>query len=365
MPTSSREPSAEALEAAPQEVLRSSDQSIQLTVDSIPGLVFTTTARGVLEQVNRQLLQYFGKTIEELKDWAMTDTVHPDDLPHTVATWSRSVESGEPYEIEQRLRRADGVYRWFYCRALPIQDSCGHIIRWYGLLTDIDERKRAERRLRRAIKARYEAALGERTRIAQELHDTLLQGFTGITFKLRAIQRRLLERPAESRADLEDVLAQAETALRDARHMIWDMRSAELERRDLADAFEAAARQAVAGSSVGLVFNVSGERRRLPLEVETAALRMGREAVVNALKHAAAGRLEVQIEYGPRSLLLKVVDDGTGIAPGSVESATARGHWGIAGMKARAEGARGTLEIASVPGRGTSVSISLPTVPSG
>ncbi len=361
MPTSSREPSGEALEAAPQEVLRSSDQYFRLIVDSIPGLIFTTTAQGVLEHVNRQLLQYFGKTLEELKNWAMTDTVHPDDLPRVVATWTCSVESGEPYDLEERLRRADGVYRWFYCRILPIRDSDGHVIRWYGLLTDIDERKRAERRLRRAIKARYEAALGERTRIAQELHDTLLQGFTGITFKLRAIQRRLLERPTESSADLEDVLAQAETALADARHMIWDMRSAELEGRDLAAALEAAARQAVAGSSVGLVFNVSGERRRLPLEVETAAIRMGREAVANALKHAAAGTLEVQIEYNPRSLLLKVVDDGRGISPGSVEAATARGHWGIAGMKARAEGTRGTLDITSVPGRGTTVSISLPT----
>jgi signal transduction histidine kinase/ligand-binding sensor domain-containing protein len=216
------------------------------------------------------------------------------------------------------------------------------------------------RQLAAGMRARYQAALDERTRIAQELHDTLLQGFTGITFKLRAIQRRLMERPAESASALDDVLGVAEATLRDARHMIWDMRAAEVDGQDLADALERAARQALAGSSVELAFSVSGDRRRLPLDVETAAMRIGRESVLNALKHAAARSLQVRLDYGPRRLLLEVVDDGKGFAPGTPEAAAAGGHWGIAGMKSRAERARGTLGITSVPGRGTTVSVSLP-----
>jgi ligand-binding sensor domain-containing protein/signal transduction histidine kinase len=210
------------------------------------------------------------------------------------------------------------------------------------------------------LQVRYQAALAERTRIAQELHDTLLQGFTGITLQLRAIERMLARQPRESAEALKSVLASADTALRDARHMIWDMRAVELEGRDLADALELATRQALADSSAQFVFNLDGDRRQLPLTVETTALRIGREAVLNAVKHAAPRKVEVSLEYGPRSLTLRVADDGTGIRPGAMDAAAAGEHLGIAGMRDRAQRAGGTLDISSEPGRGTTVTASLP-----
>ena len=149
------------------------------------------------------------------------------------------------------------------------------------------------------LRVRYQAALAERKRIAQELHDTLLQGFTGITLQLRAIERLLVQRPKESAAALKNVLASADTALRDARHMIWDMRAVELEGRDLAEALETAARHAMADSAAELVFAVQGERRRLPLAIETTALRVGREAVLNAVKHAAPRRIALTPRVRP------------------------------------------------------------------
>jgi signal transduction histidine kinase/ligand-binding sensor domain-containing protein len=210
------------------------------------------------------------------------------------------------------------------------------------------------------LRLRYQAALAERTRIAQELHDTLLQGFTGITLQLRAIERLLVKRPQESAAALKNVLASADTALRDARHMIWDMRAVELEGRDLAEALEAAARHAMADASAELVFTVQGDRRRLPLAVETTALRVGREAVINAVKHAAPRTVQVSLEYDPRSVTLRVADDGTGIPSGAMEAAVAGEHLGIAGMRERAQRAGGSLDLISEPGRGTTVSVSLP-----
>jgi signal transduction histidine kinase/streptogramin lyase len=210
------------------------------------------------------------------------------------------------------------------------------------------------------LRVRYQAALAERVRIAQELHDTLLQGFTGITLQLRAIERLLAQRPRESAEALKSVLASADTALRDARHMIWDMRAVELEGRDLASALETGARLAMADSSATLEFGVHGDRRRLPLAIETTTLRICREAVVNAVNHAAPRAVEVSLAYSPRSLTLRVVDDGTGIPPGAVAAAAAGEHLGIAGMRDRARLAGGTLEITSEPGRGTTVSLSLP-----
>jgi signal transduction histidine kinase len=215
------------------------------------------------------------------------------------------------------------------------------------------------RQIAGGLRARYQAALVERTRIAQDLHDTLLQGFTGITLQLRAIQRVLAQRPQESAEALKGVLASADTALRDARHMIWDMRAVELEGQDLADALEHAART-MTGSATELVLTVTGHRRGLPLAVETTALRIGREAVLNAVKHAAPGRVKVDLEYWPRVLTLRVSDDGTGIAQEAMEAAARGEHWGLAGMRDRAQRAGGTLEISSEPGRGTVVSVSLP-----
>jgi len=128
--------------------LQQSEERFRLIVDSIPGFVCTLSAAGEVELLNRQLLEYFGKTTEDLKNWATSDAVHPDDLPRVIDAWRRSVETGEPYVLELRQRRADGVYRWFQSRALPARDTAGRITGWYMLLTDIDDRKRAEDALR-------------------------------------------------------------------------------------------------------------------------------------------------------------------------------------------------------------------------
>src|SRR6266852_408034 len=131
-----------------EEALRSNEQSLRLIVDTIPGLVCTMSAAGEVELLNRQVLEYFGKTTEELKNWATSDAVHPDDLPRVIDAWRRSIETGEPHDLELRQRRADGVYRWFHSRALPARDTEHRVTGWYMLLTDIDDRKRAEDALR-------------------------------------------------------------------------------------------------------------------------------------------------------------------------------------------------------------------------
>jgi PAS domain S-box-containing protein len=121
-----------------------SEIDLRQIMDSIPGLVCTMSPTGEVEHLNRQVLEYFGKTPEELKAWKLPDAVHPDDLPRVIAAFSNSITNGTPYDIEHRCRRADGVYRWFQVRALPVREAEGGITGWYVLLTDIDDRKRAE-----------------------------------------------------------------------------------------------------------------------------------------------------------------------------------------------------------------------------
>src|SRR5260370_3768482 len=118
-----------------------------MVVASIRGLVCTVNDQREVELLNRQVLESFGKTADELKNWATSDAVHPDDLPRAIDAWKRSVETGEPYILELRQRRADGVYRWFQYRVVAARDAEGRINGWYMLLTDIDDRKRAEEAL--------------------------------------------------------------------------------------------------------------------------------------------------------------------------------------------------------------------------
>jgi formate hydrogenlyase transcriptional activator len=133
-----------------EDVLRADVKSFRQIIDSIPGVIVILTAEGQVELVNREGLEYFGKTLEELKSWSVQDVVHPDDVPAAVTAWRRAVETGDPYNSDHRNRRADGVYRWFHSRALPLRDTNGRIVRWLNLNTDIDERKKAEENLQRS-----------------------------------------------------------------------------------------------------------------------------------------------------------------------------------------------------------------------
>src|SRR5258707_9057059 len=145
-----------------EEALAASEESLRLIVDSIPGLVALLTSAGEVELVNPQLVEYTGRTLEELKLWGTSDTVHPEDLPRVVRVFTGSITSGNPYDFETRIRRFDGVYRWFQVRGLPVRDGNGRILRWCALHTDIDERKRAEDALKRS-----EAFLAEGQRLSR------------------------------------------------------------------------------------------------------------------------------------------------------------------------------------------------------
>src|SRR5712671_3661299 len=124
--------------------LAETENNFRQIVNSIPGLVCTMSPAGEVRLLNRPLLEYFGKTSTEVKGWALSDAVHPDDLSRVIVAFTSSIGTGNPYDIEHRCRRADGVYRWFQVRALPVRDADGGITGWYVLLIDIDDRKRAE-----------------------------------------------------------------------------------------------------------------------------------------------------------------------------------------------------------------------------
>src|SRR3984957_12683071 len=145
-----------------EEALAARKRDLRLIVDGIPGFVALLTPAGEVALVNPQLVEYCGRTLEELRLWGTSDTIHAEDLPRVPPIFARSSASGNPYDFEARLRRFDGIYRWFQVRGLPVRDADGRILRWCSLLTDIDERKRAEDALKRS-----EAFLAEGQRLSR------------------------------------------------------------------------------------------------------------------------------------------------------------------------------------------------------
>jgi PAS domain S-box-containing protein len=160
-----------------ENILRQSESQLRLVIDTIPTMAWIVLPGGGLDFINQPWLEYTGLSFEgAIKE--PTRTIHPDDLPRVKEKWSVNMVSGEPYEDEMRLRRADGQYRWFLVRTVPLRDEHGNVIRWYGTSTDIEDRKRAEEALRetQAVLARVTRAtvVGELTAsIAHEVNQPL------------------------------------------------------------------------------------------------------------------------------------------------------------------------------------------------
>ncbi len=144
-----------------QEELQHSEREARLIVDCIPAQVAVLGPAGEVRQINRRMAEFFGSSATSLTGWKTSDFVPPDELPQVVAGMTKAFETGAPFEMENHLRRFDGVYRWFQIRGTPLTDSNGHIIRWYFLITDIEARRRAEDALRRS-----EALLADAQRIS-------------------------------------------------------------------------------------------------------------------------------------------------------------------------------------------------------
>lgn len=128
----------------------SSAQNLQLTVDRIPAAVWSARPDGFADFFNQHYLDYIGLPLDEALGWGWTEAIHPNDLPRLLESWRALSISGSGGEAEARIRRHDGEYRWFLFRTTPHRDENGHIVKWYGFNTDIEDRRRMEGRLRRS-----------------------------------------------------------------------------------------------------------------------------------------------------------------------------------------------------------------------
>ena len=228
-----------------------------------------------------------------------------------------------------------------------------------GLLVALIQRRR-HMRAQLQLKRQYEITLAERARIAEDLHDTLLQGFAGVNLQLIAAEMALPSRPDVAADTIVRVQRLTEESLREARERVWEMREASAVSDNLPAALETVARDRTANTPIQVAVTTSGSSRQLPLSLEDASFRIGREAIVNAVRHAQASRIEIHLDFRVSSFGLEVRDDGRGVSPMEAAAARQRGHFGLSGMESRALHLGGRCAVRPRPGGGTIVDLELP-----
>ena len=468
-----------------EEALRQSESELRDLIENVPGMVFIALPGPSNAFVSRGWREYTGLSAEDTKGLGWQGVVHPEDLERHMERWRARSATGEPFEDEVRFRRAaDGEYRWFLIRAVPLRDETGNILKWYGALADIEDRKRADQALRRSEAYRAEAQrlsrtgsfgwkvstgelywsdetfqifqyartlkptvelvfqrahpedaafvrqtleraaqdrenldfghrllmpdgavkhvrvvahgqtdksgalvefvgavtdvtaqkraeeavleerINERTRIARELHDTLLQSFQGLLLFFQTASNLLPGRPAEAKQTLDRALDQAEKALIEGRDAVQGLRSPTVETCDLALAAKALGEELAAdGSNQNLAVlqvEVEGTHRNLQPILRGEVYRIVAEAMRNAFRHAQARRIDVEIRHDERQLRVRVRDDGTGIDPKFLNESGCPGHFGLHGMRERAKLVGGKLAVRTELNSGTEVELSIP-----
>jgi signal transduction histidine kinase/streptogramin lyase len=211
----------------------------------------------------------------------------------------------------------------------------------------------------RQIRYRFAIVLEERARLAREIHDTLAQGFVGISSQLDAVAMCMPDETSPARKYLDMARRMARHSLTEARRSVMDLRASVLEGQALAAALESGTRMWTAGSGVEVNVDATGPDQELPQEVEQHLLRIAQEAVTNALKHSGATKIAIKLHTEAKKLFLRIVDNGRGFEQQDVFS-TLGGHFGLLGMRERAERLGGELRLASHPGEGTEVEVMVP-----
>jgi len=332
---------------------------IAVVLEKMPHGIIVCAADGHIIYTNsaaRQLLQLDGIAAP----WSIArcfpaETCDSEDRQTSLSAPLLKAIRGETICQECTLIRGAETSSYILCSALPI--SCdSQTVGCFGMLTDIAAQKDKEWLLRQ------QAVRTERCRIAAEIHDTVSQGLTALLFQLHAVEAEIASDPAEAAVRLRKAQELARTSSRDARRCMWTLSQEAPPASDLASSLSTCARRLFDGTPVKLELALQKALGRLSAEMHHALLNVGKEALTNALRHAQASTVRVELRCLHDQIRLSVDDDGRGFVPGCVRSL--EHGFGLVGMKTRLNDFGGSVAVETRRGMGTRVTAYLPLTPS-
>ena len=314
--------------------LRQREKEFRQTIETIPAMAFIALPDGSRMFVSRRWVDYTGLSVEQAAGAGWEQVVHPDDLNRVHDKWQSSLKTGEPLEYELRLRcAADGQYRWFLTRAVALRDKDGKILKWYGVATDIEERKRAEAERERLRQLEAELAhtnrislLGELTAsLAHEINQPIAAAITSAGAALRWLDR---EQPEVGRA--QEAVMRIEHDGKRAAEIITHLKS--FYKKDAAPQREPVTVNEVVGEMLVLLRS-EAHRHAVVMRTELAAQLPTvladrvqlQQVLMNLMLNAieamaeAGGELTISSEQRDEHILVSVSDTGTGLPPGKTE----------------------------------------------
>ena len=315
-------------------------------VDLAPDAVFLHGLDGRFVYVNEEACACLGYNRDELLSMHPWDFVVNDSREHILRLWQGMVP-GVPVMVEGLFRRKDGTTLPAEVRLARFEDGGRDWIA--AFCRDISARRKADDALRSE----------ERSRMARDIHDTLAHSLTAIAVQLEAARHVIGAKPDEVAVHVGNALQLARESLRGARRSVRALRPEALESGDLAEALQQLVGCRSAGRPEKFHFRLQGRPRPLPGDTEAHLLRIGQEALTNVLKHARAGNVLVELDYGDCEVRLHVEDDGQGFDPGAGQGEGV----GLTGMKERADQMGVRLVIRSSPGGGTAATVTVPVPP--
>jgi len=298
--------------------------------------------------------------------FSFQEFLHPDDAPRVLQALRRSVDDGQVFREEFRLRRADGTHVWFFGRGERLPSADGGAPHFVGSITEITERKRIEESLRLALERLrqlsrrvIEALENERAYLARELHDQIGQVLTAVKINTQAVGRHLAE-PAH-RARLEDSIEVIDAAIGQVRRLSLNLRPPQLDALGLEAALRAHLQRQAETGKLAAHFTAARLPEALDADVQTACFRVAQEALTNVLRHAQAHAVWLELGADTGALTLLVRDDGVGFDLSATGRRAATGEsLGLVSMEERAALVGGSLRVASAPGAGTEVRAAFP-----
>jgi len=333
--------------------LRESEERYRFLVENSPDIVFSTDDQGVFTYLSETIEIVTGFTPAELVGGHFSRIVDPASLPVTLDRWTQLVASPTTRQVVKiDLLKKDGG-------TVPVEVSTigttvsGAFAGIHGATRDITERERLERDLRR--QAGELASNQERAHLARELHDSVTQALFSMTLVTRSTELLVDRDPAAAREKLTALRDLQREALAEMRALIFELRPGNLEQDGLLTALRT--HSAALQGRIGLPIVVTSELAdRLPLAIEEVLYRIAQEALHNVVKHAGARQVELAVDRGGDSVILRVRDDGKGFDAAAVPD----GHLGLAGMRARAEKVGAKFEVDAGLGKGTTIEVTIP-----